>query len=375
MLVAAAASLTGQDKATKAKLKELASLQTGLAVDLVPNPVRAVQWGRSGRNYTWLYRVTVTATGADTLTITEFGALSWREGTWNDVTSFSAAQFEDWFACPGARVVAGAPCSDPLTWVGSASLRPGRTLWYYIGVSPQGQRFKGEGVLEELAELEPADSAAAAGAPLRPTRIAVQRVSLPEPLEAKTEARQLMDSLIWARLDSMGYSLVPPDSAELLHQRAIDSLGGLFDPVTGDLDRRKARAVERCYLELLAREAGVDFSLAASVVVQPVPFHGAKAEWLGTSEGTGAPGGIGAALLGTYTGRLAGLNFKLVVTHRTGGEVYWRTTGIQLAQKIGKGDLVPVPVDSLLTDRARVTSAVERALQNVPDRVAVMRAE
>lgn len=373
--LAAATALPAQDKATKAKLKELASLPTGLEVELSPNPVRAVEWGRSGRNYTWLYRVTVAAVGPDPLTITEFGAFNWVDGKWKVQNPYSPSQFEDWFACPGARVVPGAPCTDPLTWHGSASLRPGRGRWYYIAVSPQGKRFKGEADIEEVAEVAPPDSTAPADVPLRPTRIAVQRVFLPGPLKTKTEAGRLIDSLIWARLDSMGYSLVSPDSTEAMHQHAVDSVGGLFDPVTGQVDRRKAAAAEHLYLELMARDAGVDFALTPSIVVEPVSFRGSKVEWLGTSEGTGAPGGVEAAFLGTYEGRLAALDFRLVIDHRTGGEVYWRTTGIQLAQKVGKGDLVMVPLDSMLTDRGRVVASVELAMQPLPDRVRVTRAE
>lgn len=139
-----------------AKEVELSRLPVGLAVTCTPNPARAVTGGRSRSPYTWRYETSVRST-AGPLRVVEFGAFVWTGGQWQFSTftgrPFTAADFADWYGCPLALVEPWATCTDPSNWSAGATLRASKTKWYYIAVDAAGKRYKGECVLNELAEL------------------------------------------------------------------------------------------------------------------------------------------------------------------------------------------------------------------------------
>ncbi len=150
--------LTAQDSVTKAKLAELDTLGIGLAVRHTPNPVYARSGGRSRYRYTWLYRTGVSVTGSDTVTITEFGAFGWIGKEWvsSNFTRkpFTTHEFADWYACLDGRIAPGHQCSDSLNWTGNNALRASRSRWYYIGVTRDGRRVKGEAIVDLLAAMD-----------------------------------------------------------------------------------------------------------------------------------------------------------------------------------------------------------------------------
>ncbi len=139
------------------KDRQLAELPAGLSVVHVPNPVSAQRGGRSGRQYTWLHRTTVTAAN-DTVRITEFGAFVSSNGRWVFSTfarrPFTPSEFAEWYGCPDALIVPSRICSDSVNWTGADFLRSSRTRWYYIGVTPAGRRVKGEAIVDELASVD-----------------------------------------------------------------------------------------------------------------------------------------------------------------------------------------------------------------------------
>jgi hypothetical protein len=138
------------------KEQELVSLPDGIKVIHGPNPVKAMKGGRSGRNYTWLYKTTVRSM-AGVLTVREFGAFVWYEDHWVFSTMtkqpFTAEDLADWYSCPNARLVPGQEFSDPQNWSGDATLRGSKTKWYFIATDDNGQLVKGEAVLEELPQV------------------------------------------------------------------------------------------------------------------------------------------------------------------------------------------------------------------------------
>jgi hypothetical protein len=139
------------------RLKELAPLAVGLEVTHKPNPVRAHRGGRSGCKYTWLFETTVRS-AAGAVTINEFGVFSWVDSKWVFANytgkPFAREHFADWYSCPNATVTPGQEYSDPTNWGGNEVLQEGRMKWYFIGTDENGNRVKGEAVIEELAELD-----------------------------------------------------------------------------------------------------------------------------------------------------------------------------------------------------------------------------
>jgi hypothetical protein len=139
------------------KYQEISVLPVGLKVTHSPNPVKARLSGRSGQRYSWIFATSVEALG-EAVTITEFGAFGWSEGRWAFANftgePFSPDDFADWYSCPGAKINAGTTYTDPNNWRGADVLSPGKSLWYFVGVTADGKKVKGEAVVEELGEVE-----------------------------------------------------------------------------------------------------------------------------------------------------------------------------------------------------------------------------
>jgi hypothetical protein len=137
------------------KLQEVESLPIGVRVTHEPNPVSPVRGGRSGQKFTWLHSTKVEAIQAD-LRIVEFGAFVWHDEAWHFSTytgkPFTSADFANWFTCPGAKLVRGNVYTDPNNWTGASVLKSSKTRWYFIGVDAASKRFRGEAVVELLAE-------------------------------------------------------------------------------------------------------------------------------------------------------------------------------------------------------------------------------
>jgi hypothetical protein len=141
---------------SEAKYKEISQIPIGLEVIHSPNPVGAHRDGRSGQRFTWVFKTSVQSLG-EPVTISEFGGFSWQRGHWifSNFTKkpFTAEDFEEWYSCPGARILPNQTYSDPNNWAGDDSLEPSRTLWYFIGVTQEGKKVRGEAVMETSAEV------------------------------------------------------------------------------------------------------------------------------------------------------------------------------------------------------------------------------
>jgi hypothetical protein len=91
------------------------------------------------------------------LTIVEFGSFVHQHGTWvfSNFTgkAFSRVDFAEWYACPDGELSPGQVARDPRNWGGANQLRAGKMLWYYVGTDSNGNRFRGEAIIEQLSKL------------------------------------------------------------------------------------------------------------------------------------------------------------------------------------------------------------------------------
>ena len=72
----------------------------------------------------------------------------------------------------------------------------------------------------------------------------------------RAHARSQLEPLVTARLGAGGFQVVASEEMERLWREAAEDVGGVFDPVTGDVDRERFDAVESSvYHELRARHA------------------------------------------------------------------------------------------------------------------------
>jgi hypothetical protein len=64
---------------------------------------------------------------------------------------FTNEDFAEWYSCPQAKLRSGQTYVDPSNWSGDDTLRSAKALWYFIAVTQDGKRVKGEAVIEVLA--------------------------------------------------------------------------------------------------------------------------------------------------------------------------------------------------------------------------------
>jgi hypothetical protein len=144
-------------------IEDLDKLPIGLKVTHYPNPCLAteteVKAGSALLQYTWWFKTSVSPTDSD-VKLTEFGAYGWQDGRWVFANftrkPFSSKDFADWYSCPDAALKKGTIYSDPKNWATSSVLRAGKARWYYVGLDANGRRVKGDAVIEEKGEVDPA---------------------------------------------------------------------------------------------------------------------------------------------------------------------------------------------------------------------------
>jgi len=146
-----------------AKYQEIALLPVGLEVIHTPKIIKAMRGGRSGHKYTWLIKTTIRSK-VGPVTITEFGGFVSVNGRWvfSNLTGkpFTADNFAEWYNCSEAKLAEGRSYTDENNWGGGDFLVASKGLWYFIAVTPDGKRFKGEAELEQVAEVDPSIEAA-----------------------------------------------------------------------------------------------------------------------------------------------------------------------------------------------------------------------
>jgi hypothetical protein len=149
-----------RQSARRRVLTELDRLPVGIHVELEPAKVRARLGGESAWRYYWCYQTSLQAIEVG-MTVIQFGYCEWFQDRWVlprgesgfERGSLSATHFAEWFRCPGAYLHAGMRIVDNEHWLGSDDLRTVRHKWYFIAIDGQGNRYKGEGIVELLGEL------------------------------------------------------------------------------------------------------------------------------------------------------------------------------------------------------------------------------
>jgi hypothetical protein len=201
------------------------------------------------------------------------------------------------------------------------------------------------------------------------TRLALYRTAVPTSLDSTGAAAALFDSLILVRLGEAGYSIVTPDSTQPVWEQVRDSVGGLYDPVTGKRDDERLKVIRHRTKETLKLRFGADYFVSGFVTAVAVAFNGGKAKWAGIEEKTGAPGGLGGALFGSYAGRIRGLSLVILISRLDDSLAYQGSGGLQLLDKVSGGELTRVPQDSLFADRPRMLQGLRLALDSLTRKI------
>lgn len=186
---------------------------------------------------------------------------------------------------------------------------------------------------------------------------------------------RVFDSLLADGVRQQGFAVISHDSVDALARRTTDSLGGAIDPTTGARDTVRVTRIDGAIRGALAARYRAAFWMRPHIITEAVEFRGAEATWRGTTEKTGAPGGLTGAIFGTKKGRLPALTLVVFVEDMSGRTLLARSGGIQLTTKAGGVGSQPTEVrpSALLADPARNEHAVRVALDSLAARLAAQR--
>lgn len=171
---------------------------------------------------------------------------------------------------------------------------------------------------------------------------------------------------VQARLKAAGFEVVGPDAMREINARLAKSMGGLYDPMTGEPSEEKVEAHAKFARTEYLSLHKVDGFLEMAIVQRVARSYGMTANWDGVKERVTGQSGfksvMSRAAAGLGDGTVPALSFVAVLEDRDGKALYSGIGGLQLMSYIRMNWQVPRHVDVdpkyLLTDPARDTRAL-----------------
>ncbi|HEY1491565.1 MAG TPA: hypothetical protein VGF35_02970, partial [Steroidobacteraceae bacterium] len=176
------------------------------------------------------------------------------------------------------------------------------------------------------------------------------------------------------RLQAAGFTVVPPALMREIQQKIKTTLGGLYDPMTGQPVREKFDAyAEFSTTEYLAAHK-VDAILRPLIRLRSARFGGNTAQWDGASDsssGRSASGNFWAAMTGTsLSGAVPALSLVVRLSDAGGKVLYTAAGGIQvlgyarveLHSLLSSMKQLDIDAKAVMTDPARDARALSLAL-------------
>lgn len=138
--------------------EKLKGIPDGIIVKHSPDIVFAEKTGTDTTTmYAWNFATTLKSIGRD-LEIVEFGAYTMYNGQWVLTTitgkPFTNKDFREWYNCKKGKLKSGKEYSDKSNWYSNPLLQESKALWYYIGMSKEGELYKGASLIEYMPEVK-----------------------------------------------------------------------------------------------------------------------------------------------------------------------------------------------------------------------------
>jgi hypothetical protein len=190
-------------------------------------------------------------------------------------------------------------------------------------------------------------------------RIALSPVAGASAMTDSAAASARIEDLMARRLVKAGFETIPAGEAGGIRAHLLDSVGGYYSRLTGEIIEEKYRAVEGGTIAMLRDRLGAHAWLRLELVVIPADFSGGKARWDGASEGV-APVGKGTVMA---------LSLRAVLLRGYGDTLFAGRGGIQVLQKVKDYRIIEVPQAKLLSDKDRVDRAVKMVVDSIQARL------
>jgi hypothetical protein len=192
--------------------------------------------------------------------------------------------------------------------------------------------------------------------------VALSPITLPRELENPEPVREKFLSLLDAQLRNAGFTVVGSDRARVIWDSMATEMHGFYDPVTGQRDEAKVRAVRMHLYRELKAKYNIDAMLFSWIAVVPAKLEHDKAKWDGTSQGASRQGFWKAVLGISHDGTIPALSLHVLLSDTEDTDLYRNIGGIQVLAKADVNGLQDVPRSELFVDEERNSKAVHLAL-------------
>lgn len=195
------------------------------------------------------------------------------------------------------------------------------------------------------------------------TLVAVEPVVVPRDLDYPEAVREQLEAAIEDELRAAAIDVVPAAEVAPLVREIALAQGGFYDPVTGELDQAKEKAIEAEVERTLEERFHPDAVLHPALWIRQAGVFGDIASWDGFTQW---------ALLESFwhakgwRGRLSALSLVVKLTRPGGEALYAKAGGLQLLAKLdADGEPYELPQAELFLEPKRTTAAVRRALDEL----------
>ncbi|MEN6337145.1 MAG: tetratricopeptide repeat protein [Phycisphaerales bacterium] len=189
---------------------------------------------------------------------------------------------------------------------------------------------------------------------------------IPDDVIEPEKRREEFEQALTEKLKEAGFTVVPSSAYETIVKSLKRTMGGIYDPNTGELLEDRNEVVARHAFREYIKAHRIDILAYPALVTVSAKWQANRAEWHGVRESTTGKEGFWADRAAPSAfGTMPALSFRMYITSVYGELCYFGVGGIQLCSRITGGDFVDVPMHELLTDSARNARSVDIACQTL----------
>jgi hypothetical protein len=175
------------------------------------------------------------------------------------------------------------------------------------------------------------------------------------------------EAQIASRVEGAGFTVIPASAMREIRERLKKTLGGLYDPMTGEANKDKVKAFYEYARNEFASGYKPDATLRIGILERRASITGHLAQWDGVSENTSGRSGLASFLFDTDAeGSSPALSLVITLEDTKGDMMYAAFGGLQVLSYMRSTGLYPKPVHVdrkyIMTDPARDARALALAL-------------
>ena len=146
------------------------------------------------------------------------------------------------------------------------------------------------------AGADPGPAVPRAGLTTRIKTIGLMPLEIEQAIANPDEVASRLEGYVTERLQGGGFTVVPASEMRAIRGRALASLGGVYDPMTGLPNRERLAALQEFSSQEYRMQHPVDATLRLAIVRRPARFEKGWSEWDGVRERVTSKSGIVDAL-------------------------------------------------------------------------------